>query len=126
MSVPDSSTAPRTPRFDWRWFFLSPEGRIGRFDYWVRFFLVYLAGSFVAAMLDGPEGYPVFGLLWALATLWPGLAVGIKRCHDRDRSGWFLLVGLIPVLGGLWLLVELGFLRGTAGPNRFGPDPLDR
>ena len=53
-----------------------------------------------------------------------GIMLGIKRCHDRDRSGRFLLIGLIPIVGAIWLLVDLGFLRGTAGPNGFGPDPL--
>ncbi len=41
----------------------------------------------------------------------------------RNRTGWFLLIGLIPLVS-IWLVVELGFLRGTVGPNRFGPDPL--
>jgi uncharacterized membrane protein YhaH (DUF805 family) len=71
--------------------------------------------------------------------------VGIKRLHDRDKSGWWLLVfyvlpGVLNTIGeslaagwifslasfavSIWALVELGFLRGTAGPNRYGPDPL--
>ncbi len=53
-----------------------------------------------------------------------GLLISVKRCHDRGRSGWFLLASLIPLAGPIWVLVELGFLRGTVGPNRFGPDPL--
>jgi uncharacterized membrane protein YhaH (DUF805 family) len=57
--------------------------------------------------------------------LWISIVGGAKRCHDRDRSGWFQLIVLIPILGALWLLVELGFLRGTIGANRFGPDPWD-
>ncbi|HAE49771.1 MAG TPA: DUF805 domain-containing protein, partial [Tistrella mobilis] len=52
------------------------------------------------------------------------LAIGARRCHDRGRSGWFQLIMLIPLIGWIWLLVEIGFLRGTEGPNRFGPDPL--
>ena len=58
-----------------------------------------------------------------MAVLYPWIAVGIKRCHDRNRTGWFLLIGLIPLVS-IWLVVELGFLRGTVGQNRFGPDPL--
>jgi uncharacterized membrane protein YhaH (DUF805 family) len=74
-----------------------------------------------------------------------GVMIGIKRLHDRDKSGWWLLVFfLLPaVLSGLgttigfailfslaslavsiWGVVELGFLRGSAGPNQYGPDPL--
>jgi uncharacterized membrane protein YhaH (DUF805 family) len=55
-----------------------------------------------------------------LLCLYVGLAVGAKRCHDRNRSAWFLLLLLIPVLGWIWLIVELGFLAGSSGPNRFG------
>ena len=46
--------------------------------------------------------------------------VHIKRFHDRDKSGWWVLIGLIPIIGAIWLLIELGFLKGTPGPNRFG------
>ena len=53
-----------------------------------------------------------------------GGGINAKRYHDRDRSGWWLLLILIPLLGPLWLIVVLGFLKGTEGENRFGPDPL--
>ena len=59
-----------------------------------------------------------------LITIWPSLAIYAKRWHDRDKSGWWSLIGLVPLIGGIWMIVELGFLRGTEGPNRFGPDPL--
>ena len=58
-----------------------------------------------------------------LALLWPSLALQVKRWHDRDKSGWFVLVNLIPFIGWLWTLIECGFLDGTQGPNRFGPSP---
>ena len=48
----------------------------------------------------------------------------IKRAHDRNRTGWYALIILIPLAGPLWFLVEFGFLSGTAGPNRFGADPV--
>ncbi len=54
---------------------------------------------------------------------WVGLAVGVKRWHDRDKSGWWMLIGIIPYIGGIWQLIECGCLRGTEGPNRFGGDP---
>jgi uncharacterized membrane protein YhaH (DUF805 family) len=56
--------------------------------------------------------------------VWVGLAAGVKRWHDRNKSGWWILIALVPVIGGLWYLIECGFLPGTAGPNTYGPDPL--
>ena len=50
--------------------------------------------------------------------------VSVKRWHDRDRSGWWVLLNLLPVIGWLWALVDNGFVRGTRGPNRYGADPL--
>ena len=61
----------------------------------------------------------VFGLL----TLWSLLAVTVKRCHDRNRSGWLALIAVIPVIGWLWLLVDLFLLKGTAGRNDYGVSP---
>ncbi|MEN6543018.1 DUF805 domain-containing protein [Parvibaculum sp.] len=58
-----------------------------------------------------------------LAMLWPTLAISVKRCHDRGRSGWFLLLLIVPLVQ-LWPLIEISLLRGTDGDNRFGPDPL--
>lgn len=118
-------------RLSWGQLWFSPDGRATRFDYWVRYTVPYVIGLFIAMSVDGALGTGNQGgagaikLLYVLAALWPAIAVGIKRCHDRDRSGWFLLVGLIPIVGGIWLLIDLGFLRGTAGPNRFGANPLD-
>ena len=62
-------------------------------------------------------------LLINLVLLWPRLAIGVKRCHDRNKSGLWLLLALIPLLGWLWLLIDLGFLDGTPGSNKYGPSP---
>jgi uncharacterized membrane protein YhaH (DUF805 family) len=59
-----------------------------------------------------------------LLTLWPALAVYTKRWHVRNKSGWWSLIMFIPIIGAIWMLIELGFLRGTEGPNRFGTDPI--
>lgn len=60
------------------------------------------------------------------AILWVALANDVKRAHDRGKSGWFLLIALIPIVGGIWFSIELGFLLGTPGPNEYGkvPQPL--
>jgi uncharacterized membrane protein YhaH (DUF805 family) len=59
-----------------------------------------------------------------LLTLWPSLAIYTKRWHDRNKSGWWTLIIFVPLIGAIWMLIELGFLRGTEGANRFGPDPI--
>lgn len=111
---------------DWAALYLSPHGRISRKAYWLAslpllpIFLVVdplMTGDFNAAA--GVSALIVFAAL-----LVPTFILGIKRCHDRDKSGWFMLLNLIPLIGPLWLLVELGFLHGSEGNNRFGPDPL--
>ncbi|HEY0116924.1 MAG TPA: DUF805 domain-containing protein [Allosphingosinicella sp.] len=71
-----------------------------------------------------PIGWVLLGLsiLWSLFAFIPNLAVTIRRLHDTDKSGWFILLGLIPLVGAIVLLVFY-FMDGTRGPNRFGPDP---
>jgi uncharacterized membrane protein YhaH (DUF805 family) len=90
--------------------------------------------TLVAIMLAGPSDDPsdpfsggltlaVLGIYF-LVFLIPGIAVQVRRFHDQDKSGWFVLLGLIPYIGGLILFVFM-CLEGTRGPNRFGPDPKD-
>jgi uncharacterized membrane protein YhaH (DUF805 family) len=101
----------------------SLNGRIPRRDFWLRFALPFALIFVVVAVAPPPlEKRPMLAFFGF--ALWPAIAVGVKRCHDRNRSGWFLLINLIPVVGPLWLLIELGFLRGGVGANHFGPDPL--
>ncbi|MEE4200185.1 MAG: DUF805 domain-containing protein [Erythrobacter sp.] len=64
---------------------------------------------------------PLTSLL-GLALIVPGLAVQVRRFHDQDKTGWLVLLGFIPIIGGLIVLVFM-LLPGTDGPNRFGPDP---
>jgi uncharacterized membrane protein YhaH (DUF805 family) len=111
------------------WF--SFRGRIARRTWWLGYFLPILGLSILAFLVDAmlglvvwPEGGGPVQLIVGLATLVGGLAGGAKRWHDRDCSGWWQLVLLIPAIGWLWNLVAVGFLRGNPGPNRFGPDPL--
>lgn len=62
----------------------------------------------------------------SLVFLYPALALYTKRWHDRGKSGWWTLIMLVPIIGPIWALVELGFLTGTPGPNQYGADPLGR
>lgn len=122
----------KTGRLSWSQLLFAVEGRATRFDYWMRWLVPYFIGAIIAAFVDDVLGTTnptggggVIMIIYFIAAIWPNLAVSIKRCHDRGRSGWFILISLIPIVGGIWLLIELGFLRGTIGSNRFGPDPLD-
>lgn len=117
------------------WLWTSFEGRIGRGTYWLKFVLPYVVITIALTIIDmtagltiddgmGGEGVGILSSIFALIGIWFSLAVGAKRCHDRGRSGWFQAIALIPIIGAIWLLIELGFLKGTEGENRFGPDPL--
>lgn len=68
--------------------------------------------------------YIVIGLAYFVFSVWSGLALAVKRLHDRNKSGWFILIQFIPLIGTIWYLVEVLLLKGTDGPNRFGEDPL--
>jgi len=52
-----------------------------------------------------------------------GIMLHIKRFHDRDKSGWWVLILFVPILGFFWAIIDLGILEGSSGPNRFGSDP---
>ena len=80
-------------------------------------------GPWGARAIYRTHGGPLTGL-FALGILIPHLAVMVRRLHDTDRSGWWLLLGLLPLLGGLVLLIFF-IIGGTRGPNRFGPDPVE-
>jgi uncharacterized membrane protein YhaH (DUF805 family) len=69
------------------------------------------------------HGGPLSGL-FMLAMLIPYLAVAVRRLHDTDRRGWWLLIGIFPLIGGIVLLVFF-IMSGTRGPNRFGADPVE-
>nr|WP_318011261.1 DUF805 domain-containing protein [Mesorhizobium sp. ES1-4] len=66
----------------------------------------------------------IVGMLVALGSIYFAIALYAKRWHDRNKSGWWTLIGLVPIIGGIWLLVELGILEGTRGANQYGSDPL--
>jgi uncharacterized membrane protein YhaH (DUF805 family) len=148
---------------DWTTLLFGFNGRINRGKYWLAvliYLLVWIA--FVAASImwlggfDMDRMFSMVGatlLLWLIAiviivaSIWSGIATGIKRLHDRAKSGWWIVLFWFgpSVLSGIgstsaastsfvfhiasfaltvWAFVELGCLRGTTGPNEYGPDPL--
>lgn len=88
--------------------------------------LVFGTGSFSAMSGAGSVGFSanlgVLGTIYTLAVLLPSLAVGVRRLHDTNRSGWWLLIGLVPIVGAIVLLVFFA-TEGTRGANSHGPDP---
>ena len=99
-------------------------GRSRRKEYWM-FALFNLLIAFGLGVVEGILGSPgVLGGFYSLAVFIPAIAVGIRRLHDTDRSGWWLLLILIPILGALALLVFLA-QDGTPGENEFGVNPKE-
>jgi uncharacterized membrane protein YhaH (DUF805 family) len=95
------------------------------------FILVSLIVSFALGFVDGltglydeSTGLGVFSGAYAIAILLPLLAVGARRLHDTGRSGWWLLMWVIPIIGAIVLIVFWA-TEGDAGPNDYGPDPME-
>lgn len=107
------------------------NGRARRTEYWM-YLLFNLIFLFAAAVLDNILGlkfspeipYGFIYMIYALAVFIPGLAVTVRRLHDVDKSGWFILIGLIPFVGAIWLLV-LYCTEGTPGTNQYGVNPKE-
>ncbi len=111
---------------DWAELLFKFDGRINRGKFWlgiVAIWAVLWLIAIVAGMTNSSILWTIFGLL-SLLVIWPSLALSIKRWHDRDKSGWWVFIGLVPLIGPLWALIETGFLPGTPGTNQYGSDPL--
>lgn len=133
---------------DWKKFYFCYEGRINRRKLWLNFAVpVFLIGVILAG-IDASIGW-TYGLsaVFSLAILWPKVILSTKRLHDRGLSGWWqaapvaafalaaagfkiftplgVLFGMVAVGLGIWIATQIGFLKGTDGPNRFGADPLE-
>jgi uncharacterized membrane protein YhaH (DUF805 family) len=111
------------------------KGRSRRSEYWfIQLFLVLTnlaAAAIDFALMDGDVdrfiangGGGIVGLIWFLATIVPALAVLIRRLHDTGKSGWWALIGLVPLIGGIVLLV-FTLLDSEAVANKFGESPKE-
>ena len=111
-------------------------GRATRQDYWmfVLFNVIFaiaamiidriLGTTFTFSSYNGPVSFP-YGYVYCLYALFaflPGLAIAVRRLHDVGKSGWFILIALIPFIGWIWILV-LFCTAGTPGENEYGPNP---
>ena len=98
------------------------EGRASRSEYWW-FQLIVSPSYLISTVFENDIAYIFLGI--TLFTLIPAISAGVRRLHDTNRSGFFLLISFIPFIGGLVLLFFL-IPEGTKGKNRFGPDPLKK
>ena len=104
------------------------DGRSQRSEYWF-FALFYILFAIAATLIDvgigsyDPQsGFGLLSAILAIGLFIPSLSVSVRRLHDTDRSGWWLLICLIPLVGAIWFLVLMVF-DSTPGNNRFGPNP---
>jgi uncharacterized membrane protein YhaH (DUF805 family) len=129
--------------------FTSLEGRIPRKNFWLGLLILMVITWILEFILFAVFGVGMSGMdpnatpeqtaaaasammgkmaiplvILTLLILWPSICLYAKRWHDRNKSGWWSLIMFVPIIGGIWMLVELGFLRGTEGANNYGPDPI--
>lgn len=98
------------------------SGRARRKEYWMFIlfnFIIVLGLGVVEGLAGGPG---VLGSLYSLAVLIPSIAVSVRRLHDTNRSGWWLLIGVVPLIGAIVLLIFV-VQDSQPGENRYGPNP---
>ncbi len=106
------------------WLLLSFRGRVGRTRFWLAALpLAVVFAGLYAAVDAGIGGQTTLFLNAPL--FWIAGALAVKRLHDRAKSPAWLLILAVPVLGPLWIAIELAFFKGSDGENQYGPDPLD-
>jgi uncharacterized membrane protein YhaH (DUF805 family) len=101
------------------------EGRVGRGVFWGIGIanLIVLGVAYAIAMGGSNALATILGVVVLIASSWVSIATNVKRWHDRDKSGAWYFITFVPIIGGIWALVETGFLAGTDGGNRYGsPD----
>lgn len=117
----------------WKEVMFSFQGRIGRKTFWLSILAITVVAWVAIAIIMGIGANMETGEISPLALIllvllyipmiWISLALQAKRWHDRDKSAWWILLNLVPIIN-IWAFIETGFLKGTEGPNQFGPDPL--
>lgn len=125
---------------------LSPNGRLSRGGFWAGCLILGATTTLAALSLTslsdiwaqggsslGPYSQTLgdqalrpllIALVLAVPVSWMGFCLMVKRWHDRGRSGWWMVIALVPLIGNLWALIECGFLAGNQSGNKYGPAPL--
>jgi uncharacterized membrane protein YhaH (DUF805 family) len=112
---------------DYQTLFLTAQGRINRLTFLIGAAILYVVDIVLVAIFFATMEHGLISALIALvavALMYPALCIAIKRFHDRDKSGWWVLITFVPLIGGVWYIVETFFLPGTVGPNKYGPDTV--
>ena len=98
------------------------QGRVNRQIWWASFVFgtfIIAVSSFLDLCILGKGHFSCLTLIAIAIIGWPMLAIQVKRFHDRNKSGWWSLVGLVPYVGTLWIIIELGFFGPVEEGNRF-------
>lgn len=114
-----------------KWALFSFQGRMRRRDYWLYSLPVLLVSLpvFFYSATGNTAGNPVLEVLSLVIlgfVFWASAALNVKRLHDRNKSAWWIIVTFLPYIGPIFVIVELGILDGTKGPNQYGADPKGR
>lgn len=99
------------------------NGRNTRTEFWM-YYLFYFICIIVLTIIETMLGFPVLSAIFGLAFLIPTLSFTCRRLHDTDKSGWWQLIGIIPVIG--WIILIILLVQESDGDNRFGPGPSER
>jgi uncharacterized membrane protein YhaH (DUF805 family) len=97
-------------------------GRAGRAEFWWFVLASFIISTVLSLLGRAWVGFAVLGFIYSLAVLVPSIAVGIRRLHDTGRTGWWILIGLVPLVGFIVLIVFFA-AQGNPGPNQYGAPP---
>lgn len=99
------------------------DTRNNRQQWWIVSLPTYIVSGIIATIYQNNETtlWAIISSIVGIVALYLYLAANARRFHDPGKSGWWSLIGLIPIIGSLWVLIECGFLKGNPGPNQWGP-----
>ncbi len=120
-----SSMSDDVVSLTWGKILFSFKGRIPRKTYWGSF-LGMMAASIIFVLITrlfelSENTFIVLFMIFYIPLIWVSLAIQVKRWHDRDKSGWWVLISFVPIIGPIWAFVENGCLPGSLGANNYGP-----